>query len=365
MKVLFISNDPNIFDAKSATRARMRSYAGHLDELHVLSRAPRGARDEQEGALFLHPLPASSIRAFFMRTNRARRIIRAHGIDVISAQDPFEHGRAALAAVSGSRAKLHVQVHTDFLSPWFARESFLNRMRVRMADDILPHAAGIRTVSKRVQESLVARYGSRIPAPSVLPLPVPPPAPAATLPAHAYSFALLAVGRLEKEKRFGDILNALALVVEEYPRTGLFIAGSGRLRPFLERRVGDLGLRGRVLFLGERGDVQGLMQGASAFIQASAYEGYGSTLIEAARAHAPIITTDVGIVGEVLVPGVSALVSPPGDVEALKRNVCKLIEDNPLRRALAMRAAEAAEAHERAAGDLPARIAEDLAACLH
>ena len=42
----------------------------------------------------------------------------------------------------------------------------------------------------------------------------------------------------------------------------------------------------RVVFLGWRSDARGLMQSANAFIQASAYEGYGIALIEAARRRA-------------------------------------------------------------------------------
>lgn len=360
-KILFISNDPEIFNAESAVRGRLRAYAGYADALHVLSRARLGARETHEGALFLHPLRVSAWLAVPALTKRAREIIRERDIDIVSAQDPFEHGLAAYRAVTESRAKLHLQVHTDFLSPFFARESFINRARARIADSILPRANGIRAVSKRVKDSLVARYGARIREPSVLPLPVERPEHATPLPPHPFRFALVSVGRLEKEKRFGDVIDAVARVSREYPSVGLFIVGSGRLRADLENRVRAAGLSGRVLFLGARPDAAGLIGSATAYVQASAYEGYGATLIEAALARVPIITTDVGIVGDVLTPDVSALVSAPRDVSSLAEHIRRLVEDNQLRHSLAFAAAFAANAHLSEQKNSAERIMADIA----
>jgi len=139
MKVLFVSNDPTIFVATSAAHARMRAYAAFIGELHIVSAAPRGAREEQEGNLFLHPVHSWKLFRIRALASRAHALIIKYGIEVVSAQDPFEHGLAALRALRDTNAKLHVQVHTDFLSPWFVRSGnwrspqvrvpFLNRYR--------------------------------------------------------------------------------------------------------------------------------------------------------------------------------------------------------------------------------------------
>ncbi len=381
MKALFISNDPTIFDATSAARARMRSYATAIGELHILSSASTDAKEEQEGNLFLHPIHPWKIFRVRALARRAHTLTLAYGIEVISAQDPFEHGLAALRAMRGTSVKLHVQVHTDFLSPWFVRIDtwrdirvwLLNSYRRRIADRVLPVADGIRVVSERVKTSLIARYkarpseiigqshGAGIPEPSVIPVAVstevPLPSP---LPAHTFKFALIAVGRLESEKRIGDILKALKLVVKQYPMAGLFIVGDGRERGRLERITRSFNLEKHVVFLGERSDAPALMGSAQAFIQASAYEGYGRTLIEAALAKVPIITTDVGIVGDVFKDHKSALVSPVADPKALSVSITRIIEDTRMRQELPMHADAAAHTHLTAAGDLPTRIASDL-----
>ena len=376
MNVLFISNDPTIFAATSPSRARMRAYAEAIGELHVISVARRTARDEREGNLFLHPVYVSKLFRVHTLAKRAHALVLEYGIEIVSAQDPFEHGLAALRAARGTKAKLHIQVHTDFLSPWFVesgnwrsprvRMPFLNRFRRKIADQVLPNAAGIRAVSERVKASLLARYASRISEPVVLPVAVDTiVSEPVLLPQHSFTFALIAVGRLEPEKRVEDILAALKLVVAHYPMVGLFIVGEGSERSRLERMTYSLGLKDNVMFLGSSADARGLMRSAQAFIQASAYEGYGRTLIEAALAKIPIVTTDVGIVGEVFKGYEDVLAAPVADPTALSLNIVGIIEDTSVRAELPIHAEAAARAHLASIGNLPERIAADLERTIH
>lgn len=373
MKVLFVSNDPSIFDSASSTRARMRTYANALGELHIVSPA-KGAQETSEGNLFLYPVSAFPLLRVHALTKRAREIIQARGIEVVSAQDPFEQGLAAMQATLGTNARLHVQVHTDFLSPWFTKSGnwrspsvrmpFLNGYRRRMADRVLPAARGIRVVSVRVKQSLLARYGARIPEPSVIPITVDPVVPARVHLPSPFTFSLVAVGRLEPEKRVEDILAAIKLVAAHYAMIGLFIVGDGRERSRLEGMVRSFGLEGRVIFLGERSDARALMGSAHAFIQASAYEGYSRTLIEAALAKIPIITTDVGIVGEVFKGYEHVLSVPVADPTALSLAIVGLMEDMRVRHEMPIHAEAAARAHLASQGDLATRIRDDLAKTL-
>jgi|CXWL01.1.fsa_nt_gi glycosyltransferase involved in cell wall biosynthesis len=356
MKILFISNDPNIFNATSAVRERMRSYANAIGELHILSRAPHGAQEERDGALVLHPVHASGLFLILPMISRAHALIQKEHIDIVSAQDPFEYGWIALQAQRGTSAKLHVQLHTDFLSVWFTKKGgfralevnmpLLNRIRSYLADTVLPRAQGIRVVSKRIKDSLIARYRKAIVEPEIIPIGVPimlPPSVA--FPPHEFSFNLITVSRLEPEKRIEDILMALGRIAQRYPSVGLFIVGEGRERKRLETLTEKLGLTKRVIFLGWRNDASGLIRSAHAYIQASAYEGYGMTLIEAALARIPIITTDVGIVGEVLKGFEDVLSSPIADPVQLAVHTTSLVEDHQLRITLPMNAERSAKKH--------------------
>jgi glycosyltransferase involved in cell wall biosynthesis len=375
--VLFISNDPSIFDAESGTRARMRAYAKEIGMLHIISHSKPGAKEEREDLgegvlLALYPIKNNKPFSFMAMTARARAIIAKEKIQVVSAQDPFEYGRVARNAVKGTPAKLHIQIHTDFLSSWFTRGKVLrsaqvhmpsvNRVRQHIADKVLPKADGIRVVSKRILDSIQARYGNKIvPYPSLIPIAVPSEVPPRVdLPPHPFSFALISVGRLEPEKRIEDTLAAMAQVHMKYPMVGLIIAGEGSERSRLETYAAGLGLTDHVVFLGNRTDAFGLMQSAQAFIQTSAYEGYSRTLVEAALARVPIITTDVGIVGEVFTGYVDALVAPPGDVAGIAAHIRGMVEDNQARLEYVISAEKAARDHLASVHTTPADIANDL-----
>jgi glycosyltransferase involved in cell wall biosynthesis len=359
MKVLFISNDPTMFTRGSSSRERMRTYAKHFEELHIISPAPTHFVDQQDN-LFLYSIPVSRLNRVKLYADRAHTLIKDRGIELVSSQDPFELGFAALRAVRGTRAKLHVQVHTDFLSSAFVRSGtpLLNRVRCLLADRVLPKAAGIRTVSARIKNSLTRRYGPRIVEPSVIPvlvsrdLPTPLPLP----PAH-FTFSFVTIGRLEAEKRFEDIIAALKVLP---PACGLYIIGGGRERAKLEDEARNRGLADRVVMLGERSDARALLASANAYVQASAFEGYGRTFIEAALANVPIVSTDVGIMNDVFIHEREALVVPPGDVKALAVAMKRVSEEPELARSLAQSAYAQAQAHLSLLGAIDERFAEDL-----
>jgi len=374
MNVLFISNDPSIFLEESSARLRMREYAEAVSKiggtLHVLS-AGNVTENFVEGSLHLYARQATRVMRVFVLTSQAKKILRNTQIDVVSCQDPFEHGLIGLLAVRNTSSKLHIQVHTDFLSPWFTQDSIyrsprvrmprLNKVRVRLADYTLVRASGIRTVSHRVKESLMKKYGTTIVEPSVIPifvsqvlcLPVP-------LPPDSRTFTLLVASRLEPEKRIQDILAAVARIHVQYPSLALLIAGSGSERKNLENMANKLGIEDRVIFLGHRNDVRGLMQNAHSFIQTSAYEGYGITLIEAALAGCPIITSDVGIVGEVFVGYEDVLAAPVGDPINFAAHTAWLIEDQFARKDLAKNAKAKVLAHLHSIKNKPSDIIADI-----
>ncbi len=353
MNILFLSNDPTLFDSASGARARMRAYAARFGELHIVTRSSR-SQEVHEGSLHVYGIKTLKVLSPLVLASRVATLIKEKGIEVVSAQDPFEHGWAARRAVRGTDARLHVQVHTDFLSPWFRSSlgvsSFimraLNRIRLTLADRVLPDADGIRVVSRRIKDSLTERYGTQIAEPCVVPIAVSvEPCAPVPLPPAPFTFALLAVGRLEAEKRMEDILDALHRIHRQYPSVGVFIAGAGRKEKKLRSLARHWHIEDRVVFLGTRDDVQGLMRSAHGFIQASVYEGYGRTLIEAALARVPIITTDVGVVGEVFEGYRDVLSVPPADPAALAVQIVGLIEDSQARHALVINAEAAAKAH--------------------
>ena len=159
------------------------------------------------------------------------------------------------------------------------------------------------------------------------------------------SFLWLAVGRLEQQKDYPNLLEAFVRVVRERSEAALRIAGEGPLRPALEGTVRRLGLEQRVIFLGVRADVPRLLAAADAFVLASAWEGLPNVVMEAMAAGKPVVATRVGGVPELVEHGKSGFLVPPKDPEALAVAMLRLMALSDETRA---RMGEAGQAHVRA-----------------
>ncbi len=118
------------------------------------------------------------------------------------------------------------------------------------------------------------------------------------------------VGRLDFQKAPEHFLAALARL-DRPDVYGVWI-GDGPLRSKCQALVGRYGLTGRVLFLGQRDDVPALLPGLDLFVMASRYEGLPCAIVEAMVAGLPVVATAVNSVPDVVIPGETGLLVPPG-----------------------------------------------------
>jgi glycosyltransferase involved in cell wall biosynthesis len=142
---------------------------------------------------------------------------------------------------------------------------------------------------------------------------------------------LLVIGRLSSEKGHADLLEAFALLSPSAGlRNRLVIVGNGVERGSLERRAGELGLGGRILFAGQRENVSPYYGIADLFVLPSHSEGSPNVLLEAMAAGLPIVTTAAGGAVELVDDEESALVVPPRSPQALCRAMGRLLADENL-----------------------------------
>jgi alpha-1,3-mannosyltransferase len=120
---------------------------------------------------------------------------------------------------------------------------------------------------------------------------------------------VLGISRLAENKRVYKVLEAMAMLRHRYPHLRLEWVGGdfASLRDGLERRVAELGLTGRVRFLGavSREELYQLLERANLFVSASSYEGFGLATIEAMSAATVVVVTAVGAHVDVIRDGVS------------------------------------------------------------
>lgn len=110
----------------------------------------------------------------------------------------------------------------------------------------------------------------------------------------------LAVGRLNEQKDYPNLLRALHLVIQQTKNIHLNIVGDGELRADLENMIQELGLNDYVSLLGRRDDVAELMSQSDYFVLPSKNEGFGLVVAEAMACEVFVIATDSGGVKEVM-----------------------------------------------------------------
>ncbi len=141
------------------------------------------------------------------------------------------------------------------------------------------------------------------------------------------------VAAMRADKGHYDLLDAFERISSRHPRAHLVLAGDGEpMLSLLRARAVALGLAGRIHFLGWREDIAEVMMAFDIFALPTRREALGTVFIEAAALGVPVIGGDVDGVPETLLPGVSGLLVPPGDVPALAQALDVLLGDEPRRR---------------------------------
>ena len=133
------------------------------------------------------------------------------------------------------------------------------------------------------------------------------------------TFLYLAVGRLEEQKDYPNMLNAMVIVVKHAVEQGekikLAIIGQSYLEQELKQLTKILGLDDFVTFLGLQRDVECWLSAADCFVLSSEYEGFCLVTAEALLTQCLVVATDCGGVKEGV--GDGGFVVPPQNSKAL------------------------------------------------
>jgi colanic acid/amylovoran biosynthesis glycosyltransferase len=153
---------------------------------------------------------------------------------------------------------------------------------------------------------------------------------------------VLTVGRLVEKKGHRYALEAVAMLGTRFPEIRYIVVGDGPLRGQLEAQARELGIAGRVSFLGELNDVEvgALYRSASVFILPSVtsgdgdMEGQGLVLQEAQASGLPVVSTLHNGIPDGVLEGETGYLAPEGDAPALADRIGRLLDDPSLREAM-------------------------------
>ena len=392
MKILSIGSDKNLFSEKSEVRQRIIEYGNLVEELHIVVFTKRQSqisnlKSQNFGNVFLYPTNSRS-RWFYIfdaykiakklltksylsapRLRQAGKLkATSHKLQatsyLITCQDSFESGLAGFLIKRKFKIPLQLQIHTDFLSPYFWKESFLNKIRVLIAKFLIFRSDCIRVVSQRIKDSILQATSYKLQANiAVLPIFVDikkiQEAPITMDLRQKYpqfDFIILIASRLTKEKNIGLAISAMREVVKKHQKTGLVIVGGGPELKNLKSQISNppegepsapygagkttsqnSNLDKQIIFENwqEKDILISYYKTAGLFLLTSNYEGYGMSAVEAMAAGCPVIMTDVGLAGEVLIDKQNGLVIPAQDRKKLIEAILTIIENPELRRDLA------------------------------
>ena len=129
--------------------------------------------------------------------------------------------------------------------------------------------------------------------------------------------------RLHAQKGHDHLLAAAVQI----PEALFVLAGDGPDRARLEAKAVQLGIEGRVRFLGQRNDIDALLASCDIFVLPSLYEGLPLSVLEAMAAGRPVVATAVGGTNEAVIDGVCGRLVPPADPASLAAAINALLAD--------------------------------------
>ena len=199
-------------------------------------------------------------------------------------------------------------------------------------------AAAEQTIVLGTEADRTLRAALALPDASILVLPnaVPDPHPAPRAAAAVADPAhLLFLGYLSVRKGVPELLEALASPAVAALPWRATLAGGGPVDEF-RARAAALGLADRVAFPGwiDQPAATALCAAADILVLPSHAEGLAMSVLEGLAHGLAVVATPVGAHAEVIEPEQSGLLTPPGDVAALRIALIRVIGDRALRERL-------------------------------
>ena len=171
------------------------------------------------------------------------------------------------------------------------------------------------------------------------------------VPANALVAGIVA--RLTAVKDHGSLLHAVSRLIGRHPMLHVVLVGDGPCRGPLEELARSLGIAAHVHFAGQRSQAGRLHGLFDISVLCSTTEGFPNSVVEAMAAGRPVVATEVGGVPDALEAGVTGLLVPPSDSNALGDAIEVLARDADLRAAFGAAGRRAARERFHAASVIP------------
>lgn len=154
---------------------------------------------------------------------------------------------------------------------------------------------------------------------------------------------VIAVGRLDYQKGFDRLIEAWALVQQNPACRSwrLDIFGQGEWQEMLEEMIRERNLGQTAQINPPSKQIGEEYAASSILVMSSHYEGFPMVMIEAMACGVPVVSYDFKCgPRDIIREGDNGLIIPKGDINALAEGICRLIQEEELRRSMSMKAQE-------------------------
>ena len=349
MNVLSLSLDPLILERESVVASRSIKYGEVLTIYTIV------VPSSKKTIVILSPActaygtgGTSKLFQLVQMWQITKSLLQEHSYDVITSQDTYFLGFVAWLLAKKYHLGLEVQV--------LGIEK-MSMVRKFLTKFVLTRAGSIRVLSLGLKKRLISEFGISEIRMKLVPIFVDVSSlgfrtenlslemrDRLTVTTESFRqkfegrFNIISVNRLVPIKNIKMQIDTVLVLKEKYPQILLHIVGDGPLHDELKQYIENQNLTNWVILHGFKSGVElsPFFTQSDCFLLTSDFEGYGMVVIEAATAGLPIVMTDVGCAGEVILNNESGLIIPVRDTKACSVALTQILEDPMLRNQLAI-----------------------------
>ena len=309
---------------------------GH-DVHFVANRVPFRLGELSQQGVYYHQVDSMTYPLFdaplttLSEASKLAEVIEEFGIDVIHAHYAVPHATAAILARDMVRGPKRPVVVTTLHGTDVTLVG-LNRAYLRTTQYSIEHSDLVTAVSSYLSEYTVDEMNVRRSI-RVIPNTVdtsrfrPGGDPGVRLRfAHPDEKLLVHVSNFRPVKRVEDVIRIFARV-SGVVGARLLMIGDGPDRPQAYGLAAELGVSGRVSFLGSFPRVEDILSVADLFLLPSSQESFGLSALEAMSSGVPVVASDIGGIPEVVDNGQTGYLLPLGDAGGMAEAAIRLLTD--------------------------------------
>lgn len=318
-----------------------KQLAGRGHEIHVISSDMPFRLNGFMDNIYFHQVETPAYPLFkeppYLLTlaNKLVEVHRLVGLDIIHAHYAVPHATAAYLAremIGPGGPKVVTTLHGTDITLMGADPSFTEiiAFSINRSDAVTAVSNSLRTDTYKnlpvsapievVHNFLECTQWRRVETPGIC-----------TRLANCGEKIIMHMSNFRKVKRPEDVIRTFAWIHQAMP-SKLVLVGDGPEMKACVQLVNQLGLRDRVLYMGNQENVVPLLSVADLFLLPSEQESFGLAALEAMACGAPVIASDVGGLSEVVVDGETGFLCPVGDVESMASRAIQLLSDPDLHR---------------------------------